>query len=246
MVGGPRFPPGPSTFQNAHNAQNTQGVSTRFDPANPPAYLRGLMAVNPNLARDLAADPGLRAFLEANKSSLVQWEKPPQGMVADQLTWPTWCHATTIVPAAVRDEEYIIVVARGSAYQNQGRVQLPLENGRTGTSDGRIVFVGKTLDYLNTQQPADEGGHYPGAINIDIQLPVAGAPGENVSLAYARVRPDPQGRVHSSRSGWPDSFQGVYGGYSGRELPQVRVHGGKNQLADSPDGCGTAATASVI
>lgn len=243
MVGGTRFPQGPGSLQNT---QGTQGVSTRFDPANPPPWLRGLMAVNPNLVRDLSADPGLRAFLEANKSSLVQWEKPPQGAVADKLTWPTWCHATTIVPAAVRDEEYIIVVARGSAYQNNGRVQLPLETGRTATSDGRIVFVGKTSDFLNTQQPADEGGHYPGAINVDIQLPVAGAPGENVSLAYARVKPDAQGRVHSFRSGWPDSFQGVTGGYSGRELPQVRVHGGRDQLADSPDGCSAVATASVI
>lgn len=237
MVGGVRFPPGSSPIQ---------GVAPNFDPNAPPPYLRGLLAVNPNLARDLAADPGLRAFLDANKANLVQWEKPPQGSVADTLTWPVWCHATTIVPAAVRDQEYIMVVARGSAYQNNGRVQLPLQDGRAGSSDGRIVFVGKTSDFLNTQQPADENGHYPGAINIDIQLPVAGAQGENVSLAYCRVQPDSQGRVHGSRSGWPDSFQGVYGGYSGRELPQLRVHGGRNQLADSPDGCSAPATASVV
>lgn len=239
MVGGVRFPPG--SFA-------TQAVTPpfTFDANNPPPWLRGLLAANPNLARDLAADPGLRSFLEANKANLVQWEKPPQGTVADTLTWPTWCHATTIVPPAVRDEEYIIVVARGSAYQNQGRVQLPLQDGRTASSDGRIVFVGKTRDYLHTQVPADEGGHYPGAIDIDITLPVAGAPGEDVHLSYARVKPDAQGRVHSSRSGWPDSFQGVSGGYSGRELPQVRVRGGRQQVADSPDGCGTAATARVI
>jgi hypothetical protein len=237
MVGGVRFPFGPT---------GAQVVAPSFDPNNPPPYLRGLMAVNPNLARDLAADPGLRLFLDVNKSSLVQWEKPPQGTAADTLTWPIWCHATTIVPAAVRDEEYIVVVARGTAYQNAGRVRLPLQDGKNASSDGRIVFVGKTADFLSTQQSADEGGHYPGAINIDIQLPVAGAPGEDVSLAYCRVKPDGQGRVHPHRSAWPDSFQGVYGGYSGRELPQVRVHGGRSQLADSPDGCSAAATASVI
>ncbi len=174
MVGGVRFPPGPLS---------SQGVTPSFDPSAPPPYLRGLLAVNPNLARDLAADPGLRAFLDANKASLVQWEKPPQGTVADQLTWPIWCHTTNIVPAAVRDEEYIVVVARGSAYTNNGRVQFPLQDGRfgppgarAGSSDGRIVFVGKTADFLGTQQPADENGHYPGAIDIDITLPRASPP----------------------------------------------------------------------
>lgn len=237
MVGGVRFPNSPFA---------TLSVAPSFDAAAPPPYLRGLLAVNPNLARDLAADPGLRAFLDANKSSLVQWEKPPQGMVADQLTWPIWCHATTIVPAAVRDEEYVVIVARGSAYQNQGSVQLPLQDGRSGSSDGRIVFVGRTSDYLATQRPSDDNGHYPGAIEIDVQLPVAGAPGESVSLAYCRVKPDAQGRVHSNRSGWPDSFRGVFGGYSGRELPNVQVRGGRNQLATCPDDISKPARADLV
>jgi hypothetical protein len=201
-----------------------------------PAWLGGLLAVNPKLASLYKSDPGLRAFLDANKDNLVEWTAPPAGRVADRVTWEVWCHATATVPAAVRDEEYIIVVARGTAYRNAGEVTFPLQNGRAASSDGRIVFVGKTADYLANQRPADEGGAYPGAIAVQIQLPVAGDAGESVSLAYCRAKPDANGRMHPSRSGWPDSFVGVFGGYSGREL-DIKVAGGRRQFADAPLGC---------
>lgn len=210
-----------------------------------PAHLAGLMAVNPKLATYYKNDPGLRAFLDANKANLVEWSAPPAGKVADKVTWETWCHATSIVPPKVRDEEYIVVVARGSAYQNGNEVQFPLQSGKNATSDGRIVFVGKTSDYLGTQKKADEGGHYPGAITVDVAIPVAGTPGEKVSLAYARVQPDTAGRFHPSHSGWPDSFAGVFGGYSGREL-EVKVAGNRTQFAESPDGCSEACTAKLV
>ena len=184
--------------------------------------------MNPNLARDYAGDPGLRAFLDANKSNLVQWEKPPAGSVADRVNWQTWCHTTTIVPAAVRDEEYIVVVARGGAYDNKGQLRIPLQDGGEATSAGRVAWVGKTKDLLHTQQKADEGGHYPGAITVDVALPVAGKAGEKVELCYARLKPDAQGRAHRSHSGWPDSFRGVAGGYSGRELT-LTLAGGRDQ-----------------
>ncbi len=221
--------------------QATQAVGGG-NAAGTPAFLAGLVAVNPKLAGYYKSDPGLRAFLDANKDNLVQWTTPPPGTQADKVTWETWCHATTIVPPHVRDEEYIVIVARGQAYKNQNEVQLPLQNGRNASSDGRIVFVGKTSDYLGTQKKADEGGHYPGAITVDVSFPVAGTPGESVSVAYARVQPDPQGRFHPSRSGWPDSFSGVYGGYSGREL-DVTVRGNRSQFAESPDGCSLPSSA---
>jgi hypothetical protein len=210
-----------------------------------PPYLRGLCAVNPQLARDYANDPGLRAFLDSNRSNLVQWEKPPAGTAVDRVNWETWCHTTNIVPAAVRDEEYIVVVARGSAYDNQGNIRIPLQGGGDASSTGRIAWVGKTKDLLHTQQKADEGGHYPGAITVDVNLPVAGRSGEKVELCYARLKPDAQGRAHRSHSGWPDSFQGVAGGYSGRELTLTLV-GGKNQQVDSPDGCSTRSAAHLV
>lgn len=210
-----------------------------------PPYLRGLCAANPNLARDYANDPGLRAFIDANKSNLVQWEKPPAGTVSDQVNWQTWCHTTSIVPAAVRDEEYIMVVARGSAYENKGAVRIPLHDGSEASSSGRVVWVGKTKDLLHTQQKADEGGHYPGAITVDVALPVAGKAGEKVELCYARFKPDAQGRAHRSHSGWPDSFRGVSGGYSGRELT-LTLAGGRSQQVDSPDGCSQRSTARVV
>ena len=210
-----------------------------------PPYLRGLAAVNPNLARDYNADPGLRTFLDANKANLVQWEKPPAGKVADTVNWETWCHTTNIVPAAVRDEEYIVVVGRGSAYANSGNIQFPLQNGGNATSDGRIIYVGKTKDYLATQQVADEKGHYPGAISVDINWPVAGTAGEKVSLSYARLKPDTQGRFHPYHSGWPDTFSGASGGYSGRELT-LTLAGGCKQQVDSPDGCSTRSTAKLV
>ncbi len=221
------------------------GVSVApFDPSQPPPYLRGLLVANPNLARDLAADPGLRAFVDANRASLVQFEKPPPGTVADHVTWSTWCHATTIVPPAVRDEEYIVIVARGSAYQNNGQVQLPLQGGGTATSDGRIVWLGKTKDLLATAVP-DNDPHYPGSMTVDVALDVAGRPGERVQLAYARVMPDAQGCVHRNRSGWPDSFRGVFGGYSGREL-DLTLSGGRNQVVDAPNGLSTRSVGRLV
>jgi hypothetical protein len=210
-----------------------------------PAYLSGLLATNPKLAQYYKADPGLRTFLDKNQANLVEWTTPPAGKVADKVTWETWCHATSIVPAHVRDEEYIVIVARGSAYLNANDVEFPLHSGKTATSDGRIVFVGKTADYLATQKKADEGGHYPGAITVDVAVPVAGTPGEKISLAYARVTPNPAGQFHPSHSGWPDSFEGVWGGYSGREL-EVKVAGGRQQMAESPDGCSQMSSAKLV
>jgi len=221
------------------------GVTNNAAPTGVPAHLAGLVAVNPKLADYYKKDPGLRAFLDANKANLVEWTKPPAGTVADKVTWETWCHTTTIVPAHVRDEEYIVIVARGAAYKNPGDVAFPLQTGKTATSDGRIAFVGKTADYLASQKKADEGGHYPGAITVDVSIPVAGAPGEKVSLAYARVSPDAGGRFHPSHSGWPDSFDGVYGGYSGREL-EVKVAGNRSQMAESPDGCSQMSVCKLV
>jgi len=229
-----------------HQRTNVGGIAAVTpQQAGVPAWLGGLLAVNPKLADYYKSDPGLRAFLDANKANLVEWSAPPAGRVADRVTWETWCHATTNVPAAVRDQEYIIVVARGSAYQNGNEVAFPLQNGRSASSDGRIAFVGKTADYLASQKPADENGHYPGAITVEVSLPVAGSAGEKVSLAYCRVKPDAAGRMHPSHSGWPDSFVGVFGGYSGREL-EVKIAGNRRQFAESPDGCSQACVGRLV
>jgi len=230
-------------FNRPGGIGNVSGVQPGGTSA--PAFLAGLIATNPKLGAYYAKDPGLRAFLDANKTNVVPWTQPPAGTKADKVTWETWCHATTIVPANVRDEEYIVIVARGAAYKNPNEVQFPLQSGKSASSDGQIVFVGKTADYLASQKKADEGGHYPGAITVEVSLPVAGTPGEKVSLAYARVSPDNQGRFHPSYSGWPDSFNGVYGGYSGREL-EVKVAGGRAQFAESPDGCSESCTAKLV
>jgi hypothetical protein len=223
------------------------GVAATIAQPAPSASLNGLCSVNPRLAADYKADPGLRAFIDANKDNLVEWTPVslPPGTVADRLTWETWCHATTIVPVAARDEEYIVVIARGTAYKNAAEVTFALQNGRTATSDGRIAFIGKTRDFLATQKVADEGGHYPGAITVDVKVPVAGAAGESVSLAYCRVKPDAQGRMHPHHSGWPDSFVGVSGGYAGRELT-VKVAGNRTQYAESPDGCSAECVARFV
>jgi hypothetical protein len=219
----------------------TQVTAVAGDPNAIPVWLRPLAAAHANVKRDYAADAGLRAFLDVNKASVVQWENAPKGKVVDKATWETWCHTTTRVPAAVRDEEYIVVVARGSAYDNTGNVKLPLQNGGQASADGRIVFVGKTSDFLHTQQKADEGGGYPGAITVEIEFPVAGDLGENVELQYARVKPNAQGQLHSSESGWPDGWKGVYGGFSGRNTTATIV-GGRQEI-DCPDGTSTRATA---
>lgn len=230
--------------RNPHIVSGSSGVGAASGTGLPP-YLRGLVAANPALAGHYGSDPGLRAFLDANKASLVQWEKPPAGTVADTVNWETWCHTTNVVPEAVRDEEFIVVVARGSAYQNNGRIKLPLHDGAEASAAGRIVYVGKTKDLLSTRKKADEGGHYPGAITVDVNWQVAGAAGEQVELSYARVKPDEQGRMHRSHSGWPDTFQGVHGGYSGRELT-LTLAGGRRQQVDSPDGTSIRSTACIV
>jgi hypothetical protein len=214
-----------------------------------PPWLRPLFAVHPNLATDYAKDAGLRAFLDVNKASIVQSEKAPAGKIVDKATWTTWCHTTNIVPAVQRDQEYIVVIARGSAYANSGSVKLPLQGGGEATGQGRIVFVGKTADFLASQEKADEGGSYPGAICIDIAFPVAGDPGEAVELSYSRVKPDAQGRLHSSQSGWADGLSGVYGGFSGRNTtltvstdPKVA----RAQEIDCPNGTSIRATSTLV
>lgn len=224
-----------------------RAVSTPAGAA-PPAYLAGLLAANPNLARDYKADAGLRTFLEHNKANIVEFgNQPPAGKVADTVTWETWCHTTNIVPANIRDEEYIVIVARGSAYKNPAEVEFPLTNGKTAHTDGRIVFVGKTKDLLGTQKKADENGHYPGAITVEVAMQIAGTPGEKVSLAYSRVTPNANGAVNGSQSGWPPSVEGggVWSGFAGREL-DVKLAGGRKQFAESPDGCSTMATAKFV
>lgn len=211
--------------------------------ASVPSHLAGLVAAHPKLADHYKNDPGLRAFLDKNAGNLVG--APPAGAAADTVTWETWCHATTNVPVKERDEEYVIVVARGSAYQAAGDIQIPLQNGKTATSDGRIVFVAKTSDLLGTQKKADENGSYPGAITVDVTVPVVGKPGETLSLAYCRVRPNPSGAMHPHHSGWPDSFDGVFGGYSGREL-DMKLAGGRKQFVESVDGCSTRSSAKLV
>lgn len=226
--------------------QNTAVAATTNTGGAPavPTWLAGLVAVHPAIADHYKKDPGLRAFLDANRANLVD-SGLPAGAVKDSVTWETWCHATSNVPVAERDQEYVVVVARGSAYKNQNEVQFPLQNGKTASSDGRIVFIAKTSDLLHTQKDADEGGHYKGAITVDVTIPVGGAAGEKVSLAYCRVRPDAKGAVHPHHSGWPDSFSGVMGGYSGREL-EMKVSGGRRQFVESVDGCSTTSSAKLL
>ena len=229
---------------NLNSVGAAAGVSTSSGGI--PAHLAGLVAVNPKLVDYYKADAGLRALLDTNKGNLVEFgNQPPAGKVADKVTWETWCHATSIVPANVRDEEYVVIVARGTAYKNPDDIRIPLHSGKDATSDGRIIYVGKTKDLLGTQRKADEGGSYPGAITVDVTIPVAGAPGEKVSLAYARISPDAQGKSHASYSGWPDSFDGVWGGYSGREL-ELTVAGNRKQMAESPDGCSQMSQSKLV
>jgi len=222
------------------------GAAGNSSSAAIPAHIAGLVALNPKLADNYRNDPGLRALLDLNKANLVEFgNQPPAGKVADKVTWETWCHATSIVPVALRDEEYVVVVARGTAYKNPDDIKIPLNTGKNATSDGRIVYVAKTKDLLGTQKSADEGGHYKGAITVDVTIPVAGVAGEKVSLAYARISPNAAGQSHSSHSGWPDSFEGVWGGYSGREL-DVTVAGNRKQMAESPDGCSAMSQAKLV
>lgn len=200
-----------------------------FDASNPPAHLRPLLAMNPTLARDLVTDPGLRAFLHRNRDHLVNPAHVASQHVKDDVTLDTWCHSTSIVPPSVRDEEYIMVVARGSAYPTTGDVEIPLDDGKLATTDGRILWIGKTKDLLATFV-ADTDGHYPGSGAVSVQLPVHGNKGERVALTYCRFKPDAQGRASPRHAAWPDTFRGVFGGYSGRDQKLVVTGGARPHL----------------
>ena len=193
--------------------------------------LAGLCAMNPLLKGHIDTDPGLKAFLDKNAGALISFSpsSPPPRSVRTDVDFESWCHGTQIVAPALRDEEYIVVVARGSAYQAGKQIEIPLTNGGKGTSDGVIAFVGKTKDYLATFVP-DNDHHYPGSGGVKCQFPVFGAPGEKVELTYCRIKPDAQGRAHANHSAWPDSFHGVFGGYAGRDREVLTVSGGTVQL----------------
>lgn len=105
--------------------QNTAVAATTNTGGAPavPTWLAGLVAVHPAIADHYKKDPGLRAFLDANRANLVD-SGLPAGAVKDSVTWETWCHATSNVPVAERDQEYVVVVARGSAYKKIGRAHV--------------------------------------------------------------------------------------------------------------------------
>ncbi|MBM4281642.1 MAG: hypothetical protein FJ137_13085 [Deltaproteobacteria bacterium] len=197
--------------------------------------LARLYALNPKLEAQVKADPGLRAFLELNRDVLVGFEpsSPPAGAARTNVAFDTWTHATTLVPPRVRDEEFIVVIARGSAYESKKDVRIPLQSGGTGTSDGVIAYVGRSGDYQHTFVD-DKDAHYPGAGSIQFPLPVFGKPGEQVELSYCRIKPDAQGRAHPQHAAWPDSFDGVYGGYAGRDRT-VTVQPGASVRLKNPD-----------
>ncbi len=207
------------------NAASRAGVVANNAAALSSNPLQRLYAVNPKLEAQVKADPGLRAFLEKNVGVIANVDPPPHGSVKTNVSFDTWTHATSIVPPSIRDEEYIVVIARGSAYSSTGQapangakqnVQIPLQGGGMGTSDGVIAYVGKTGDYLHTFVD-DNDKSFPGSGTVTFGLPVHGKPGEKVELSYCRIKPDAQGKSHPSRAAWPDSFDGVYGGYAGRD-----------------------------
>jgi hypothetical protein len=154
-------------------------------------------------------------------------------MVKTAVTFDSWTHATSIVPPSIRDEEFIVVIARGSAYRGQQKVQIPLTDGGMGSSDGVIAYVGRSGDYQHTFVD-DNDSHYPGAGSITFGLPVVGKPGEQVELTYCRIRPDAQGRAHPHHAAWPDSFDGVFGGYAGRDR-SVTIQAGATLRLKNPD-----------
>jgi hypothetical protein len=215
--------PRPTTRVTAPTADVTTSPLTR------------LYALNPKLEGQVKADPGLRAFLERNADVIVGVDatRPPAGAAKMAVTFDSWTHATTIVPPKVRDEEYIVVIARGSAYQGKKNVEIPLQGGGMGTSDGVIAYVGRSGDYVGTFVD-DRDPHYPGAGSISFPLPVVGKAGEKVELTYCRIKPDAQGRAHPREAAWPDSFDGVFGGYAGRDRTVVLQPGGSLHLKN-PD-----------
>jgi hypothetical protein len=218
------IPPGQRT-----NAVSSGATTTATDP------LARLYALNPKLEAQAKADPGLKAFLMKNAGAIatVDVNHPPAGSVKTQIAFESWTHATSIVPPSIRDEEYIVVVARGSAYQGNGKVQIPLQGGGMGTSTGVIAYVGRTGDYVHTFVD-DKDAHYPGSGAITFPLPVVGKPGEKVELSYCRIQPDAKGLSHPSNAAWPDSFDGVYGGYAGRDR-DVTVQAGASVRLRNPD-----------
>jgi hypothetical protein len=184
-------------------------------------HFEGLLATNPKLADQLKTHPGLKKLLDDNKDAISRQVAPAAGQVRAEMTDVTWTHTTSIVPPKVRDEEFIFVVAQGSAYK--GNVNLPLTDGKKVEMDGQIVFVGRTGDFPwqsevdranKATDPKDkaerlkEERSYPGSGYSTIQYPLYGKPGEDVTISYVRFNPTQDGKVNPREAAWAPTSKG--------------------------------------
>jgi hypothetical protein len=190
---------------------------------NLPAHFDALVSVNPKLAAQLKSHAGLRKLFDDNKDAISKTIAPGAGQVRADMTDVTWTHTTSIVPPKVRDEEFIVVVAQGSAYKSAG-FDIPLSDGRSSVHmDGQVVFAGRTGDFpwvsekdmaAKATDPKDkaerltEESHYPGSGYTTVGYPLFGKPGEDVTISYVRFNPDAQGRVNGREAAWAPTSKG--------------------------------------
>jgi hypothetical protein len=169
----------------------------------------------------LQRKPGLRVFLDLNKDAIFSPQRLQPGHQIMPVAWEGWGHST--VPDDVRKEEISIVVARtGDA--SSPRVKVPLQNGKTVELPPgyQIVYVGREGDHPRMKEKGG-GSQY-------LQMfDVAGKPGDKLQLAYMRVDPDAQGRMHPHHSGWPDARLGGNDPSWPQELTGY-YPGGRNEL----------------
>lgn len=185
-------------------------------------HFEGLLAANPKLGDQLRSNPGLKKLLDDNKAAISRQIAPAAGQVRAEMTDVTWTHTTSIVPPKVRDEEFIVIVAQGSAY-GKSQVSLPLTDGKSVQMDGQIVFVGRTGDFpwesevsraARATDPKDkaerlrEESSFPGSGYSTVKYPLYGKPGEDVTISYIRFNPTQDGKVNPREAAWAPTSKG--------------------------------------
>jgi hypothetical protein len=148
----------------------------------------------------LQRKPGLKKFLELNKDAIFNPQQLKPGQQLMSVAWEGWGHFS--VADKERKEEISLVIAKtGDA--STPRIQVPLSNGKTiQLPPGyQIVYAGREGDH---QRYFEKGGGSQYMQMFD----VAGKPGEKLQLAYLRIDPDANGKMHPMYSGWPDSRLG--------------------------------------
>jgi hypothetical protein len=174
--------------------------------------LAPLVALNPNLPKDLARFPGMRAFLNQNSGAIFSG-LPPAKSVSTNFNVQYWAWEGD--DEKKLRNEFVVVLAEGSAYGGRGGSKVTFgTHDDSGNDASRKVIPGRIVDIFNFQDlPPQFSSDGAGAEGYRA-LKLYGRQGEKVKFRFVKVAFDSAGRADEYKSGWTDATGGAY---SGRE-----------------------------